>query len=283
MPVLKFRNRARKNFDKIVLLGETCETGWQYTRCIGDPESNLFNWVRVDNKERFLKALQNPEIAIKGDVEYKYSWGMFLDYNSGCVYHATKSAKTLNNPDGTPIDFLWEEEFLKLKERSHYMAGKLKDIYASSDSKLFVYKAQECNGSTREDYFQYFKLLYSVLDEQNSSNFNLLLIVLESDLKFFEPLLDCCPSLYLRSLEKFTPQNKAVIEEFSDNAGWKRIWQEFQPNVILKKGKVYKFSSKQVDSSSFLKKVFSVNNEKNHKVVCLLGLKMKFKLKGKNK
>jgi len=272
----KSKKKSKKKYEHMILLGENCELAFQYVNILGVPETSLFNWCFVFNKENLLNAINNPLIVTKNDVQYK-DYAMIDDPTSGCRFHCTNQWSYLQDKNGKPDILKYKNEEKILREKNIYLANKLINIYKSSKLKLFIYKAQQLTSKNQDSYVSFLTNLNNILSTV-TTNFNILFIVTKEHYNVFDKLFSKNNNIYIRMVNNFTEIGDAVNENISDNKNWTKIFNEFQPSKKLQHNKKYKYENSNKDLT-ILQKIFSVKNKDIRKIITILGVKFKIKSK----
>ena len=271
---------ATKKYKNIVLLGENCELAYQYVKNLGDPDSGLFNWSFVFDKTKLLNLICNPENIDNSTVNYRTNYAMIAFNDLGCSFHCKKNVTELTDKNGKPDLIEYKKEEKNLREKNRYLAKKLQKIYKSNNSKLFIYKAQLLSKENVDDYIEFLNKLSCVLNKK-TKNYKILFIVTKEFYSIFHEHYKNDSYIYIRQVNNFTEIGDAVNNNVTDNEGWSRIFEEFCPNNIKKHSKVYKYENKK--SMGFWQILFSVINSDKHKIITLLGIKIKIKRRKKIK
>lgn len=227
-----------KKYNHIISLGQNCEVAFQYTLSFGQIEAFPFNWAYVANVEKMLTALNKPELLFSGKIVYHSPSNMFFDEQSAVSFHGQRTPADLAKFSEQARAIEIEKEKEDTIGRVKHCFDKLFSVWASKESQLYIITFKEGSPVKINAYVQQLKHILA----SKTDNFTIL-VVLEQKHQGFPFTKES--NIYYRFLKYYSPKDKVTTVELSDRSGWKKIFEEFQPQKILPKNKLYKFEKEQ--------------------------------------
>lgn len=239
MGILKFLQRFNTNlYDSVIPLGFNCQLAFNINRVHGYLESNLFNWSFIIDEERYIKALENPDLLFSQGYQYKYDSNMFECLATGVVFHGKNPVDEIKNDDPDIYHNNILREYEDVIGRTKHLSDKFRNLLNSSKRKCFMYVLDVKRIGT-EKAFNFANSLYKLL-KQKTENFDLVIICEEECYNDLANKIE--ESIKLRSVRYFAPISATTDKNVTDIKGWNKILNEFKvikPKDVKKK--TYKY------------------------------------------
>lgn len=213
---------GEKGFDEIISLGYNCEISARLED-IFDYKFNhfLYSWSYENNRDLFLKSLQNLSDNF-GESEYTIlSWGMFTNKKYNIDFHSKYKKFEIINSDKTYTDKL-PLAIEEVKKRTTYLANKLNKIFCENKNILFIIKLKYTN---IDDDIKYILTLDKILKSKLKSGKYTLLVVTSKENypnKFYKILSTVeNGTLNIRRVKSFAKDENALST--GDIYGWIKL------------------------------------------------------------
>lgn len=213
-------------FDEVVSLGYNCEVSFRIEDYFGIINSFPFSWVNWQDKELFLKSLNNLEVILTGEIEL-LPWGMFKCKKYNIDFHSSNNKKHLFI-NGKPNDENVKEEIVNLKSKIKHLSNKFEELLKSEKNTLFVIKVRHDGAND----IWFLKELYSNMSQRYESKKFTILAVFEEKYLSKELIELETEHLKIRSLKCFAEHNKT--DTTGDLKGWHNVFSEFNYSIKRK-------------------------------------------------
>ena len=247
-------------YNKIISLGYNCQVAFALSSIYGADslESNLFNWVYVEDINKLLQYLYKPELLLSKGLIFNKDDYMYTDVALGFRYHTKKNHKDFYNENNTLNNNFIIQDKKDVSSRIYYLAGKFHSILSSKSKNLFIL----CFKSNVE-YEKVPEIIEKLSNyfNQNCGNKNSKVLCIFEEEYYKHLSLNAYNNIIYTSISEFPPDAYADCIDIDE-------WRNITKNIILIKRK------------SIIQKIFSVTNEYSsctkHKVITFLGIKVKF-------
>jgi hypothetical protein len=234
-------NKNAKYYDHIFSFGANCEPGFQYQRFFGNVEPMIWTWANVWNVEKLISSIDNLNIIFSGEIiEHSKQENMWICDVTKIGFHASSQHAALVDKNDNYIPEKLEKEISSLKARISHLGMKLKHIWSTDETQLYVmtlnYQSRNIEISVSD-----IEKLHNIL-KQKTKNASLLLVV---DVNVYDDfkILDNGKDIYVRLIYTFAPWTKVATNGLYDLEGWDRICSEFRPKTVSEKTKKFKFET----------------------------------------
>lgn len=229
-----------RHYDRFISLGLNCETSFILHKRFGALESSLFQWAAIP-AENFIEVLKNLNCIYSGKIIEDAEANMWKCAVTNISFHGQHNPQQLLDEHGSRDKEKIRAELKDTMGRIRYQCEKFQIVAKSAETKLFIlglhpYFCPE----TKEECLNFIKELFALL--QNIANNASLLVILEENLRTEEfTALDNDVNFFIRFIDHFASYLSATDFEKMDIPGYAKIYQEFCPDKLAKKGKKYKF------------------------------------------
>jgi len=153
-------------FDKIVSLGYNCEVSFLIEDYWGVLDSYPFSWGYVKDREAFIWSLDHMDTILEGEIWFEPWACMYLCRNSMISFHPRMRADELMHEDGSENIENRKKAIAELRSRISYLSGKMRELFAGTESVLFLAKVKS---EGKDADAAYIKGLYETIKRLKNS------------------------------------------------------------------------------------------------------------------
>ena len=201
----------------LVSLGYNCEVSFRLEDYYGKLDSYLFSWSFEDSRIGFIKALENMEDVLKGELKLCPDH-MIQDQRYKIRFHPRYDILPQTGE-------ITDEQFIKaveeLKSRIDHLKNKTLDLCKSEKEIIFIIKVASKSVKSNVKYLSNLRV---ALDKIQISNYQIV-AVFERNAALKEILALEDSRLKIRTVRKFAPLKHTDI--MGDIRGWYKIINEF--------------------------------------------------------
>ena len=202
---------------QIISLGYNCEISQRLNE-FSLVDSYPFSWAYVLNREKLLKAIEEPEIILsKGEVLGED--GMFLDLATDLRLHSHIHRDQLFDLDRDPVEEKVEEALDELHGRTRYLVTKFNKLSSFRGTLIFIGKYQ--SDDLDEDIGFYSRMIEILKHKFHDSKVELF-IVRERGNRIQESLVP--KDVRIRYVARYADDKHTDTD--GDFEGWYRIIRE---------------------------------------------------------
>ncbi|GHU08052.1 hypothetical protein FACS1894151_03320 [Spirochaetia bacterium] len=227
-------------YDHILSLYPNCEPAFQFQRYFGFVESSLFTWCASQRFAGFIESIKNPNKIFSNGIIPHLDWNNMLECKeTGLNFHGNLANKELLDENGKYDDKKIEIEYANVISRVKHLVEKLKIIWNSNDTQLYILA---CNEFEHRFECSDIDQIYRILKEK-TKYVSLLVIIQREDLyRIARSHYISNKNIIVKKIGKWTPVDKVTTVELSDEKGWKRIFRCIKTQSLDQEGKKYKFN-----------------------------------------
>ncbi len=210
----------------IVSLGYNCEISFRIENYFNKLDSYLFSWSFEEDRELFLKALENIDSIFINNISLREDH-MFADENYKIKFHPRYD---ILPKAGMYSEISYKDALNELTGRIAHLKDKTKTLFKEYKKVVYFVKVQDLG---EESNISYIIRLEKLLRNLSQTGDYVLVAVFEkrSLTKKIKDLESC--TLKIRGLKKFAPVKHTDI--LGDVKGWYKIISEF----VQEKSKCY--------------------------------------------
>ena len=212
---------TKRNYTHIISLGYNCEVAYELTRKFHFLDASLFSWSYSHSLSELTAAIEDLEsIAQAGFISPD---PLYECVNTHVRFHGRSGMQKILAGNLTAEEE--KRDKAELTSRLEHLKAKFIHLAADKEaSKLYVLKVRSNEHQVQEKLAE----LKGALQKWDESAFDLLIVVEKGSLEIQE-----VPHLFVREVEKFSPEDQVSNLELSDPESWKKIFSEFEiPNSI---------------------------------------------------
>ncbi len=201
----------------LVSLGYNCEVSFRLEDYYGKLDSYLFSWSFEDSRSGFIKALENMEDVLQGELKLCPDH-MIQDVKYKIRFHPRYD---ILPKTGDTTDKQYIEAVDELKSRVDHLKKKTIDLFSGDHKIVFIIKVASARP---ENNIQYLAKVKAALDEYHISDYQIVAVFEKRAVsKEIRGLED--GGLKIRTVRKFAPLKHTDI--MGDIRGWNKILKEF--------------------------------------------------------